>query len=164
MQDKINNLLGLDETRVAEHGMRDRKRDGPKRAGRLHHIQSELILVGFNQRCNGTVDQLVVRLLLGAEAVMIMGLLPEPKGSEKRKDLPQPFLKDYHRSSQPLLKAQGWINLSQLVAGALAVEGILDDGIDQGLLCGKGSEDRPLRYAGGLRDLPRAHLTSEPFQ
>lgn len=121
-------------------------------------------MVGFNQRCNGSVDQLVVRLLLGAEAVMIMRFLPEPKRSEKRKDLPQPFLKDYHRSSQPLLKAQGWINLSQLVAGAPAVECILDDRIDQSLLCGKGSEDRPLRYAGRLRDLPRAHLPSEPFQ
>ncbi len=35
-------------------------------------IQPELILVGFDQRCDGIVEQLVIGLLLCPEAVVIM--------------------------------------------------------------------------------------------
>ena len=64
MQDKINDLLWVGEALVTEDGMGDRKGDRPQSAGRLHHVQPELILVWFYQRRDGPIEQLVVGQLL----------------------------------------------------------------------------------------------------
>jgi len=144
--------------------MRDRKGNRPQCAGRLDHVQPELILVWFYQRRDGLVEQLVVGQLLGSEAVAVMRLLTQPQRSEQRDNPPQPLLQDRDRSDQPLLKAQARIDLGKRVTGALAVEGILDDGIDQVLLGGKGPEDGALGDACCFGDLPGAHLAAETFQ
>ena len=63
---------GSSQTLVAENGMSDRKGNGTQSAGRLCDVQSELILVRFDQRGDHIVEELVIGLLLGSEAVVIM--------------------------------------------------------------------------------------------
>ena len=122
VQNKINDLLRFGEPLVTENGMSDGKGDGAQSAGRLHHVQSELILVWLDQQGDGTVEQLIVGLLLGPESVVIMGLATEPQRSEQRDNPPQPLLEDDDCRTQPLLKAQARIDLGELIAGALGVK------------------------------------------
>lgn len=164
VQNKINDLLRLGETLVAENRMSDGKGDSPQRAGRLHYVQSELIFVCLDQQRDGTVEQLIVGLLLGAESVVIMSLATEPQRSEQRDNPPQPVLKDDDCRAQPLLKRQPRIDLAELIAGALGVKSILDHRIDQGLLGGKGPKDRALRNTCRLSDLPGADFAPELLQ
>ena len=164
VKNKINDLLRFGETLVTENGMSDGKGDGTQSAGRLHHVQSELISVWLDQQSDGTVEQLIVGLLLGPESVVIMGLATEPQRSEQRDNPPQPVLKDDDCRTQPLLKAQARIDLGELIAGALGVKSILDHRIDQGLLGGKGSKNRSFGDTCGLSDLPRTHLAAEAFE
>jgi len=56
------------------------------------------------------------------------------------------------------------INQGELVAGALAVECVLDDCIDESLLGREGSKDGAFRDARSLGDLPGTHLAAEPLQ
>ena len=144
--------------------MGHREGDCAQGAGRLDRIQPELILVGFDQRGDGTVEKLVVGLLLGPKAVVIMCLLTQPKRSEQRKDSAQPILENNDCRNQPLLKAQSQIDLGKLVTGALDAKGVLDNCIDQRLFRRKGSEDRPLRDTRRLGNLLGTHFAAEPLQ
>ena len=144
--------------------MGDRKGDRTQSAGRLHDVQPELILVWLDQSGDRTVDQLIVGLLFDSE-VVVLGCLPtEAERSEQSKDSSQPLLQNGNRCSQPLVKAQVEIDLRQLVAGPVDVEGILDDGIDQRLLGSEGAEDGALRDARCFGNLPGTHLAAESFQ
>jgi mannitol-1-/sugar-/sorbitol-6-phosphatase len=95
---------------------------------------------------------------------MIMRLLTQLQGPEQRKESPQSLLKNADCRDQSLLETQIKINLSELVAGALDVVGIFDDGIDQILFGGKRPEDGAFGDACRLGNLPRTHLAAEPFQ
>jgi hypothetical protein len=99
MQNKINNLLWSGEALVTENGMADRKGDRSQSAGRLHDVQPELILVRLDQRGDGTVEHLIVGLVLEAEAFVIMSLLPQPQRSEQCDHPPQSLLEDDDRRS-----------------------------------------------------------------
>ena len=163
VQNKINDLLRLGEPLVTENGVSDGEGDGTQSAGRLHHVQSELIFVWLDQQGDGSVEQLIVGLLLGAESVVIMGLATEPQRSEQRDNPPQPVLKDDDCRTQPLLKAQPgsiWASSSQV----RWVECILDDRVDQGFLGGKGTKDRSFGDTCGLGDLLSTHLAAETFE
>jgi hypothetical protein len=164
VQNKINDLLWFGETLVTEYGMRDGEGDGTQSAGCLHHVQSELILVWLDQRGDGSVDQLIVGLLLGTPSVVIMGRATEPQRSEQRDNPPQPLLEDDDCRAQPLLKAQARIDLGELIAGALGIKSILDHRIDQGLFGGKGPKDRALCDTRRLSDLPGADVAPELLQ
>lgn len=164
VQNKINDLLRPSQTLVAEHGMSDRKGNGTQSAGRLCDVQPELILVRFDQRCDHIVEELVIGLLLCPEAVVIMRLPPKPQRSEQCDNPAQSLLEDDYRCNEPFLKAQARIDPGELIAGAPAVKGILDNGVDQGLFRGKGPEDGPLSDTGSLRDLPGTDLPAESLQ
>jgi hypothetical protein len=164
VQNKINDLLWFGETLVAKDVMCHRKCNRAQSAGRLGRIQPELILVGFDQRGDGAVEELIVGLLLSPKAVVIMRLLAQPERSEQRDNSAQPLLEDSDCRNQPLLKTQAQIDLSKLVAGALDVEGVFDDCIDQRLFGGKSPEDGPLSDTGRLGNLLGTHLAAEPFQ
>jgi mannitol-1-/sugar-/sorbitol-6-phosphatase len=164
VQNKINDLLWFGETLVAEDGMGDRKGDRTQSAGGLHDVQSQLILVWQHQRADRSVDQLIVGLLFDSEAVVVRCIPMEPQRSEQGESSSQPLLQDGNRCDQPVLNAQAPIDLSQLVAGPVDVEGILDDRIDQGLLGSKGAEDGALSNARRFGNLPGAHLAAESFQ
>lgn len=164
VENKINDLLRFGEPLVTENGVSDGEGDGTQSAGRLHHVQSELIFIWLDQQGDGTVEQLIVGLLLGAKSVVIMGLATEPQRSEQRDNPPQPVLKDDDCRTQPLLKPQPRVDLGQLIAGALGVKSILDHRIDQGFLGGKGSKDRSFGDTCSLSDLPSTHLAAETFE
>jgi len=164
VQNKINDLLWFGETLVAENGMGDRKSNRTQCAGRLCDIQPELVLVRLDQRGDHLVEELVTGLLLGPEAVVIMRLPPKPQRSEQCDNPAQSLLEDDYRCNEPFLKAQARIDPGELIAGALAVKSILDNGIDQGLFRGKRPEDGPLGDAGSLCDLPGTDLPAESLQ
>src|SRR4249919_1576175 len=144
--------------------MGDRKGDGTQSAGSLQDVQSQLILVGLDQRGDRSVDQLIVGLLFDSEAVVVRCIPMEPQRSEQGESSSQPLLQDGNRCDQPLLKAQAPIDLGKLVTGSVDAEGILDDGIDQGLLGSKGAEDGALRDARCFGNLSGAHFPAESFQ
>src|SRR5215207_3986467 len=123
-----------------------------------------MILIWSDQASDGLIDQLIVCLLSCSEAVMVRRILTEPQRSKQRKDPPQPLLQDDDCCNQPFLKTQAAIDLAEFVAGAVDVEGVLDDSIDQRLLSGKGAEDSPLRNACRLGDLPGTNLAPELLQ
>jgi sugar-phosphatase len=74
------------------------------------------------------------------------------------------LLEDLDGDDQPLLEVQAQIDLGELVAGALNVIGIFDDGIDKLLFGGERSKDGALRDTCGLSNLPSADIPPEPFQ
>jgi hypothetical protein len=164
VQDKINDLLWFGETLVAEDGMRHREGNCAQGAGRLDRIQPELILVGFDQRGDRTVENLIVGLMLCPKAVVIMCLLTQPERSEQRENSAQPLLENSDCRNQPLLEAQGQIDVGKLVACALDVKRVLDYCIDQRLFGRKGSEDGSLRDTRSLGNLPGTHLAAEPLK
>jgi len=81
-----------------------------------------------------------------------------PEGGEQADDPAQPGLEDGDR----LLEADGQlelgIDLGESDEGGLGLEGVLQDGVDQGVLVGEDPEDRALGDAGRLRDLAGADL------
>jgi mannitol-1-/sugar-/sorbitol-6-phosphatase len=164
VQNKINNLLRLSQPLVAKDVMAHGKRDGPQHAGNIQRVQPQLILIWFDQRCDGNIEQLILSLLLGPKAVPIRRLLTQSQQPKQRDDPTQPLLEDDNRGNQPLLEGQPKIDFCKLIAGALNVVGILDDCVNQSLLGRKGAEDRTLRDAGSFGNLPRTDVTAKAFQ
>jgi len=121
-------------------------------------------LIRLDQRCDGGIQQLILSLLLGPEAVPIMRLLTQSERPKQRDNFTQPFLQDDNCSNKPLLETQAKVDFSKVLAGALNVVGILDDSIDQILLSRKSPEDCAFGNTGRLRDLPGAHLTTETLK
>jgi len=156
--------LWLVEPLIAENVVTHRKGHRPEHTCSFQRVQTKPIVIRRDQECNCTVEQFIVRLLLGSEGLAIMRLLTQLQRPKQRKHSPQALLKDGDRRHQSLLKAQTKINLSKLVAGVRDVVRVLDDGIDESLFGSKGPEDRALCNTCGLSNLPGTDVAPELLQ
>jgi hypothetical protein len=82
-----------------------RKGHRPDHTGSFQRVEAQPLAVRRDQGCNCTVDQLIVRLLLGPEGIAIMRLLTQLQRPKQGKHSPQALLQDGDRRRQSLLKA-----------------------------------------------------------
>ena len=162
MQHKVDDACRVTEFRFAQDRVCKGEGDRAQRTGCCLRVQSQAVEVRLEQRSDGGVELLGVRLLAPAEIVMIFGgAAVQLKSVEEREDSAEATLEHDHCLHHASLKIERLVDGRELVACPGDVKDLIEHRVDQGLLGGKDPKDRAFGDSGRIGNLSRAHLTAE---
>jgi mannitol-1-/sugar-/sorbitol-6-phosphatase len=162
VQHKVDDACRVTEFRFAQDRVCKGEGDRAQRTGCCPRVESQAVEVRLEQRSDGGVELLGVRLLAPAEIVMIFGgSAVQLKSVEEREHSAEATLQHDHCLHHASFQIERLVNGRELVACPGDVKGLIEHGVDQGLLGGEDAKDRAFGDSGRIGDLTRAHLTAE---